>query len=74
MHFDDVNGARGGADKRCRIIVTLIPSGSIRVEDTDSDLYAVVARAADRLARAVGRELERRREFGQFFQRRRVPQ
>jgi len=34
----------------------------VRVEYTDSDLPAAVDRAATRLARAVGRALERRRE------------
>ncbi len=62
VHLADINGKRGGVDKRCRIVVGLVPSGRVQVEDTDDDLYAVIARAADRIQRAVGHELERRRD------------
>lgn len=63
LRFDDVNGPRGGVDKRCRIIAHLSPPwGDVRVEELDGDLYAAISRAADRLARAVAREAERRQE------------
>ena len=58
----DLNGPRGGIDKRCSMQARLAPRGSVRVEDTDSDLPAAIDRAATRLARAVTRALERRRE------------
>lgn len=64
VRFEDANGARGGVDKQCRIDVALRPSGSILVEDIDADLHAVVDRAADRAARAVSRDLQRRRDSG----------
>ena len=58
----DLNGPRGGIDKRCSMQARLAPRGSVRVEDTDSELPAAVDRAATRLARAIARALERRRE------------
>jgi ribosomal subunit interface protein len=63
LRIDDVNGPRGGADKRCQIVARLSPWGDVRVEELDGDLYAAIDRAADRLARAVAREMERRREM-----------
>lgn len=58
----DLNGPRRGIDKRCSMQVRLAPRGSVRVESTDSELPVAVDRAATRLARAVARALERRRE------------
>lgn len=64
VRFEDANGARGGVDKQCEINVTLRPSGTVLIKDIDADLRAVVDRAADRAARAVDRELQRRRDTG----------
>ncbi len=63
VRFDDANGARGGVDKKCLIVVALRPSGRVHVEDVDLDLRTVVDRAAARTARAVERDLQRRREW-----------
>jgi ribosomal subunit interface protein len=62
VRFEDANGARGGVDKQCHIDISLRPSGNVLVEDIDADLHAVVDRAADRAARAVDRDLQRRRD------------
>lgn len=58
----DLNGPRGGIDKKCTMSARLAPRGSVRAENRDSELPAAVDRAATRLARAVTRALERRRE------------
>ncbi len=58
----DVNGPRGGPDRRCRVVVGLSPRGRVIAEVTDRSYAAASCRAADRAAHAVGRELERRRE------------
>ncbi len=63
LRIDDVNGPRGGTDKRCQIVARLAPWGEVRVQELDEDFYAAISRAADRLARAVAREMERRREM-----------
>ena len=58
----DLNGPRGGVDKQCRIIASLVPKGEVIVEVRDADIFIAVDRAADRLGRVTARELERRRE------------
>jgi ribosomal subunit interface protein len=66
LRLDDVNGPRGGNDKRCRIVAQLAHRGEVRVEEVDGDLYAAIARAADRLERAVARATERRLRARRF--------
>ena len=63
VRIADVNGPRGGVDKQCRIHAEVIPSGNVDLEETDADLYAAIDRAADRVRRAIARELERAREW-----------
>lgn len=43
-------------------VVEMIPSGRVIVQVADIDLYAAIDRVADRMSRAVARELERRGE------------
>jgi ribosome-associated translation inhibitor RaiA len=62
VRFEDVNGPRGGIDKECRLQVRLAPWGALEVEERRADLYAAIDVAAQRLGRAVARELERRRD------------
>lgn len=62
VRLSDINGPRGGADKRCSIVVTLEKLPEVVIEDIESDLYAAIDRAADRSSRAVARRLERKRE------------
>ncbi|QDV37631.1 HPF/RaiA family ribosome-associated protein [Tautonia plasticadhaerens] len=57
----DVNGPRGGPDKRCRIAVSLAPRGGVIVTGVGSDPFALVSRAASRAGRATRRALDRRR-------------
>jgi ribosomal subunit interface protein len=61
VRFEDVNGGKGGNDKRCAIEVDVGGLNPIIVEEIDDDLHAAVDRAADRVENALGRELERRR-------------
>lgn len=62
VRLADINGPRGGVDKECRIVVRLRPHGRVRVIERDASMHAAIARAADRLGRAVAREMARRRE------------
>jgi ribosome-associated translation inhibitor RaiA len=59
--MEDINGPRGGKDQRCKIEVSLVPSGSIMAEATDTEVAAAVGRAAERVARRVRDALDRRR-------------
>lgn len=58
----DINGPRGGKDKRCRIQVPFPGTRNVVIEDTEADLYVAIDRAAERAERAVVRRLERLRE------------
>lgn len=63
VSLSDHNGPRGGLDKHCLIEVKLKTlSGPIVVEVTDAQMEAAVSRAAERVARRVKDELERRRD------------
>ncbi|HEV7302376.1 MAG TPA: HPF/RaiA family ribosome-associated protein [Tepidisphaeraceae bacterium] len=55
VRVNDVNGPRGGADKRCRFEVVAEGVGEVRVDEVDADLYRAVDRAAVRLRRSLAR-------------------
>lgn len=63
VRLGDENGPRGGADKFCRLQVTLVDAPPVVIRDSGPDLYTVIDRASDRTARAVAKQLERNR-FG----------
>ena len=62
LHLEDVNGPKGGVDKRCRVVMHLNQGGELVVEDLASDAYEAIASAVDRASRSLGRNLERLRE------------
>lgn len=62
VRLSDVNGPRGGIDKRCRIQVTINGLAAVVIEDTEADLYLAIDRAADRTGRSVARRLARSHE------------
>jgi ribosome-associated translation inhibitor RaiA len=61
VRLGDVNGPKGGVDKRCGVEVTIRRGSEVVVEEIDSDLHAAMDRAADRIVEAVSRELSRKR-------------
>jgi putative sigma-54 modulation protein len=63
IYLVDVNGPRGGIDKRCNIAVQLVEGGTIRAGNVNTHLVAAIYYAADRAARAVRRESQRRRKL-----------
>jgi ribosomal subunit interface protein len=62
MRLSDINGPRGGADKRCHLQVALTGLPDVVIEDTEADLYVAIDRATDRARRTVGRRLARQRD------------
>lgn len=68
----DVNGPKGGHDKRCRMIAHLPRTGSVVVEATDADIYAAASQAAIRLDERVARALARVRMRPLAMRRRQV--
>lgn len=63
VRLSDINGPRGGPDKRCLVEVQLKAASSVVIEDVEADLYTAIDRATERARRAVARRLARRREF-----------
>jgi len=57
VRLSDVNGPRGGVDKRCLVQVRLGGLPDVVVEDIQADLYAAIDRASGRVGRAVMRRL-----------------
>lgn len=56
VYLGDVNGPRGGEDKRCRIVVHFARGGGRAVASgIGTDPYAAVTQASDRAARIVKR-------------------
>ena len=56
--LSDLNGPRGGVDKRCLIKVSIDGLRPVVVEDIQSDLYIAIDRATGRASRTVVRRME----------------
>ena len=63
VSLSDINGPRGGVDKRCMIQVQMGSGRAVIIENVEADLYAAIDRAVDRADRAVVRQVERARHF-----------
>lgn len=61
--LEDVNGTRGGADKRCRIRATGERGFAVQSQATEVTATAAVDRAADGIGRNVAKAVGRRRDF-----------
>ncbi len=64
MHVYDLNGPRGGVDKRCLALVHLKPGGELAFELRDADAFSAVDRLSDKLKERLSRELAKRRSKG----------
>lgn len=63
VRLSDINGPRGGDDKRCLIEARLKQAPTVVIEDVQADLYVAIDRAAERAGRTLARRLARQREF-----------
>jgi len=60
IHLLDVNGPqRGGVDKRCGVELRFTRGGTVVLEETDSDLYVAIDKAAGRSKQALLKRIER---------------
>lgn len=64
LSFSDINGPRGGNDKRCTLRIPLPRTRDVIIEDTAPNLQQALDRAVDRASRTLERRLSRQREFG----------
>jgi putative sigma-54 modulation protein len=60
VRLGDVNGPRGGVDKRCWIHLDLVGK-VLTTEAVDADLYVAIDRASERAGRATERAIARLR-------------
>ena len=63
VRLSDINGPRGGEDKRCLIQIPLAGRTDIVIDELDSDLYVAIDRVAERAGRTLDRRLSRSRQF-----------
>ena len=61
VRLSDINGPRGGSDKCCHIQMVLPQQADVVIEDTETNMYVAIDRAADRASRTLGRRLTRQR-------------
>lgn len=59
MRLTDVNGPRGGVDKRVIIKATLPGAAPVVVGHDEPDIYIAIDRAAERISRTLSRKLRR---------------
>lgn len=60
VRLTDINGPRGGRDKRCQIQIGAADGSDVIVADTREDLYAAIDSASERASRSLTRRLSRR--------------
>jgi ribosomal subunit interface protein len=59
VRLDDINGPRGGIDKRCRLHVVGRPSWRIHVEGAGPTCYDAIDAAGARARRSIAQLLDR---------------
>jgi putative sigma-54 modulation protein len=62
VRMDDINGSRGGVDKRCRIVIDARPRQTVVAEALSADMYESISIAARRVEAALQRALSRGRK------------
>jgi len=62
VRFTNVNGPRGGEDKKCQVRVVLASGRALVLEGRDASAYRAIDRTIDRAKRTVKDELDRRRD------------
>lgn len=55
----DLNGPRGGVDKSCQLVISLVPASTVVLETRASNIYAAIDCLAGRAATSIVRRLKR---------------
>jgi putative sigma-54 modulation protein len=63
IRLSDINGPRGGTDKRCHLHVVLNGMPDIVIKDTQTDMYNAIDRACDRASRTAVRKIGRQQKL-----------
>jgi len=63
VRLSDINGPRGGEDKRCHLQLVLAGLPDVVIEDIETDMYVAIDRAVDRAGRTVVRKLGRQQSL-----------
>jgi ribosome-associated translation inhibitor RaiA len=63
VRLSDINGPKGGVDKKCQIHIQLSGQPGVIVTDIQRDLYNAIDRAASRAMRTMRRKLSQRRDY-----------
>lgn len=53
--LSDINGPKGGEDKRCKVHISLPKQRDVVVEDTQADMYQAIGNAMQRAKRTLNR-------------------
>lgn len=59
VQFSDVNGPRGGVDKRCQVELNTASAGTVVIASMASDWRTALERSLRRASRALTRSLQR---------------
>lgn len=63
VFLGDINGPRGGADKKVLVCVQMTSRLAVRLEAVHADLYAAIALASRKAKRAVKRTVRRHKRI-----------
>jgi len=69
VRVEDINGPKGGVDKRCQVTLRGTLISSAVVEELSTDALCAIDMALERASCARGRELERGRESRRLVRR-----
>ena len=63
VFLGDINGPRGGADKKALVCVQLTSRPAVKLEAVHADLYAAIAHASRKAKRAVKRTVRKHKRI-----------
>ena len=65
--LSDINGPKGGEDKRCQVLLKIQGQQDVVIDDVQSHLYAAIDRAANRASQTVSKRINRLRQKAKRF-------
>ena len=58
VRLSDINGPKGGVDKRCQLNIRVEGQPDIVIDDTETDLYTAIKCATERAGQTLRRKLQ----------------